>query len=335
MITIPARPGASPLRVAVVGGGQNCEHDVSIASAAAVSRALTSAGYDVVPLTIDRDGLWREREHRPVGLAGAVHALRSCDVIVPMLHGPRGEDGTLSALCELAAVPYVGCGVMAAAIAMDKWAMKAVAEAAGIRTAPGVLLTALNAADYQWTHPVVVKPVAAGSSHGVSLVRGPEEFAAALYEAFRHDTRVLVEDVVIGREIDLAVLGGSGRSTVAVSSAEIVVTPEQGLFDLAAKYDGSADIRVPAELSEEHRLDLEAAALALYDALGCDGVIRVDFFLTDEGIVLNEVNTTPGFTEESQVPRMFAAAGLSLPDVMDRLIRDVLEAESRVEPQTA
>lgn len=325
----------SPQRIAVIGGGQNCEHDVSLASAAAVSRALTTGGYDVVSLTIDRDGLWREREHRPIGLAGAVHVLRSCDVVVPMLHGPLGEDGTIAALCELAGVPYVGCGVMAAAIAMDKWAMKAVAEAAGIRTAPGVLLTPQTASTYRWTHPVVVKPIAAGSSHGVSLVREPHDLAGALREAFALDSRVLVEDVVVGREVDLAVLGGSDRPTTVVAAAEIIVAPGKGVFDLAAKYDGSADIRVPARLSDVDRSALDAAAITLYDALGCAGVIRADFFLTTDGVVLNEVNTTPGFTEESQVPRMFAAAGMSLPEVLDLLVRDVAAGAAWVEPQTA
>lgn len=328
MITSPVAPfpvapgGAARLRVAVVGGGQNSEHDVSIASAAAVSRALTAAGHEVVPLTIDRDGLWREREQRPVGLAGAVHALRSCDVVIPMLHGPRGEDGTLAALCELAGVIYVGCGVAAAAIAMDKWATKAAANAAGIRTAPAVLLTPRDVDGYEWTHPVVVKPVAAGSSHGVSLVETAQELPAALEAAFAHDVRVLVEDVVVGREIDIAVLGGPTRQTVTLPSAEIVVRPEVGVFDLVAKYDGSADIRIPAQLDETERCLLEDAAVTLYEALGCTGVVRVDFFLTDEGAVLNEINTTPGFTEESQVPRMFAAAGLSLPQVMDLLVRE-------------
>ncbi|WP_396041098.1 ATP-grasp domain-containing protein [Aeromicrobium sp. UC242_57] len=229
-----------------------------------------------------------------------------------MLHGPQGEDGTVAALCELAGVPYVGSGVTASAIAMDKWATKAVAEAVGVRTAPAVLLTPHDASGYRWTHPVVVKPVAAGSSHGVTLVRDRHALRAALDAAFCLDTRVLVEDVVVGREIDLAVLGGTGP-TVVMPAAEIVVSPGTGLFDLATKYDGSADIRVPAQLSDVERHQLETAAVTVFDALGCQGVARVDFFLTETGVVLNEINTTPGFTEESQVPRMFAAAGVNLP----------------------
>lgn len=323
------------LRVAVIGGGQNCEHEVSLASAAAVAGALAAKGHDVVDLTIGRDGVWRERECRPIGLAGAVHALRSCDAVVPMLHGPRGEDGTLAALCELADVPYVGCGVTASAIAMDKWATKAAAQAVGIRTAPGLVLSAESAADYVWTHPVVVKPLAAGSSHGVSLVRTQQDLDAALRTAFEHGSRVLIEDVVTGREVDLAVLGGPNRPTTVVHTAEIVVAPGKGLFDLASKYDGSADIRVPAVLSQDELAALEAAAVTMYDVLGCAGVVRVDFFVTPDGVVLNEINTTPGFTEESQVPRMFAAAGLSLSEVMDLLLGDIVGATASGELQSA
>ena len=149
-------------RVAVIGGGQNCEHDVSLASAASVAGALDPTAYDVVRLTITRDGEWLDDHGGAVGLAGAVVVLQSCDVVLPVVHGPRGEDGTLAALCELAGVPYVGAGVRAGALAMDKWATKLVAEAVGIGTAAGVLVTGQDA--LAWSGPVVVKPVAAGSS---------------------------------------------------------------------------------------------------------------------------------------------------------------------------
>jgi D-alanine-D-alanine ligase len=305
-------------RVAVIGGGANCEHEVSLASAAGVADALAER-YDVVRLTIDPDGTWRDDEG-PIGLAGAVRLLGTCDVAVPVVHGPRGEDGTLAALCELAGIPYVGSGVGAGAIAMDKWATKLVAEAIGIAVAPGVLLTAATAASYRFTHPVVVKPVAAGSSHGVSMVRTADELASALDAALALDDRVLVEDVVVGREIDVAVL--ASRDGLVVSpTLEIVV---DGLFDFDAKYGGTADFRIPAVLEDVERKALEDAAVAVYGALGCAAVARVDFFLTDEGPVLNEVNTMPGFTEHSQVPRMFAAAGTSYADLVDLLVRDAL-----------
>lgn len=305
-------------RVAVIGGGQNCEHDVSLASAASVAAALDPATYDVVPLTIDRDGTWRDRGLRPIGLSGAAHVLRGCDVVFPVVHGPRGEDGALAALCELAGLPYVGSGVRAGALAMDKWTTKLVAAAVGIATAPGTLVTATTAAHLRWTHPVVVKPVAAGSSQGVGLAASPEQLRPALDAALALDDRVLVEDVVTGREIDVAVLRCADGTLVAAPALEIVT---DGLFDYDAKYGGHADFRVPAQLDEVDAKALEDAALTAYDALACSGVARVDFFLTEDGPVLNEVNTVPGMTEHSQVPRMFAAAGLSYPELLDELVR--------------
>jgi D-alanine-D-alanine ligase len=311
------------LRVAVVGGGQSCEHDVSLASAASVAAALDPATYDVVRLTIGRNGVWRDAGDRPIGLVGGLHVLRSCAVLLPVVHGPHGEDGTLAALGELAGIPYVGSGLGAGALAMDKWATKLVAGAVGVATAPATLVTRATARTLRFTHPVVVKPVAAGSSHGVGQVRAADELGPALDAAFALGGRVLVEDLVRGREIDVAVLGRPDGTRVVAPALEIVV---DGLFDLATKYDGSADFRLPAVLSDVERKELERAALDMYDALGCAGVARVDFFLTEAGPVLNEVNTMPGFTAQSQVPRMFAAAGIAYPDLLDLLVRDALVA---------
>jgi D-alanine-D-alanine ligase len=312
-------------RVAVIGGGRNCEHDVSLASAAAVAEALERAGYSAVRLTIDPAGVWRDPEDRPIALAGAVHILRSCAVAFPMLHGPHGEDGTLAALCDLADVRWVGSPLGAGALAMDKWATKLVAGALGIATAPARLLTRANALSYAFTHPVVVKPVAAGSSHGVTLVREAAGLGTALQAAFAHDDRILVEDLITGREIDVAVLGRPDGSRVVAPALEIVV-PDGEIFDHAAKYAAAPDFVIPAPLDDVARKDLEQAAVSMYDALGCAGVVRVDFFLTAQGPVLNEVNTTPGFTARSQVPRMFAAAGMSFGDLLDLLVRDALPA---------
>ena len=314
------------MRVAVIGGGQNCEHAVSLASAASVADALDPATYEVVRLTISEDGGWYDEHGEDLGLAGAVGVLQSCAVAFPVLHGPRAEDGTVAALCELAGVRYVGSGVRAGALAMDKWATKLVAEAVGVATAPGVLLTPSTAAAYRWTHPVVVKPVAAGSSHGVSLVRTPDELPDALAAALALDDRVLVEDVVVGREIDLAVLADRAGGRFVAPSLEIVT---EGLFDFATKYGGTADFRIPADLAEHQRKELEEAAVAVFDALGCAGVARVDFFLTADGPVLNEVNTLPGFTEQSQVPKMFAAAGITYAELLARLITCAEEGGQR------
>jgi D-alanine-D-alanine ligase len=311
---------SGPLRIAVIGGGANCEHEVSLASAASVAAALAGRGHDVVRLTVDPDGWWLDDAGAVLGLAGAVEAIRSCDVTVPVVHGPRGEDGTLAALLDLAGVRYVGSGVRAGALAMDKWATKLVAESLGIGTAAGVVLTASTAPAYRFSEPVVVKPVAAGSSHGVSLVRTAAELGPALAGALALDDRVLVEEVVDGREVDVAVLATAAGRLVS-PPLEIVA---DGLFDHDAKYGGHADFRIPATLSPADRKALADAAVAMFDALGCAGVARVDFFLTDAGPVLNEVNTMPGFTEHSQVPRMFAADGLGYGDLLELLVRDAV-----------
>jgi D-alanine-D-alanine ligase len=308
-------------RVAVIGGGNNCEHEVSLASAAAVAAALAETGYQVVRLTIGADGSWQQGGARLPGLADAVRILSGCGAVVPVVHGPHGEDGTLAALCDLAAVPCVGSGLRAGALGMDKHITKLIAADCGIATAPAVLLTAATAAGYHWTRPVVVKPVAAGSSRGVTLVGEPAQLPAALADALVLDDRVLAEDVITGREIDLAVLGRPDGTRMIAPALEIA---GGGIFGYQDKYGGQADLRVPAALSDADRTALETAAVTMFSALGCAGVARIDFFLTADGPLLNEVNTMPGFTEHSQVPRMFAAAGLPYPKLLDLLVSDTL-----------
>lgn len=314
----------SRIRVAVIGGGQNCEHEVSLASAESVAGALDPLAYDVVRLTIGPDGGWRDATGELIGLAESVTVLQGCAVALPVVHGPRGEDGTLAALLELAGVPYAGSGVRAGALGMDKWATKLVAEASGIDTAPGDLVRAGASLAYAWKGPVVVKPVAAGSSQGVTLVGDERELTGAFERAFAIDDRVLVEQVVVGREVDVAVLATADGDRLVSPPLEIV---SPGFFDYAAKYGGGAQFQVPAVLSAAEGKALEHAALTMFDALGCRGVARIDFFLTAAGPVLNEVNTMPGFTAQSQVPRMFAAAGLPYAGLLDLLIRTALPAE--------
>lgn len=309
------------IRAAVIGGGANCEHEVSLASAAAVRDTLDPARYDVVALTIDPEGRWLDDDGDEIGLAGAVERLRSCDVALPIVHGPRGEDGELAALCELAGVQYVGCPPAAGAIAMDKWATKVLAGAVGVATAAAEL--AVRDSVPAWSGPCVVKPVRAGSSHGVTLVTQPGAYRPAIERALELDRQALVESIVKGREIDLAVIDlPDGRRLVA-PALEIVT---EGIFDTATKYDGHADFRVPADLPPSELEALRTAALRVYEALGCRGLARLDFFLTDEGPVLNEVNTMPGLTAHSQLPRMMHAAGLDYPALLDTLIATALAA---------
>lgn len=310
------------INVVVIGGGQNCEHEVSVASAAAVSEALNRYTYDVLELTIASGGIWHGQSGplattAAKSLAVAVMLMSECDVAIPVVHGPHGEDGTLAALFDLAAIPYVGSGVRAGALAMDKHATKLLAADLGIATAPGVLVSRPD--QLSWSGPVVVKPVASGSSHGVQLVTDPDHLATAIAEALRLDDRVLVEQVLAGREVDIAVLQDADGSLLVSPPLEICY--DGGWFDTARKYDGTADFRVPAEVAEVEVKELASAATTLFTALGCRGVARFDFFLTERGVVLNEVNSTPGLTANSQVPRMFAAAGLTYPELVERLVR--------------
>jgi len=241
------------------------------------------------------------------------------------VHGPHGEDGTLAALCDLAGITCVGSGLRAGALGMDKHITKLIAADCGIATAPAILLTAATAAGYRWTRPVVIKPVAAGSSRGVTLVAEPAGLPAALGAALALDDRVLAEDVITGREIDLAVLGRPDGTRMVAPALEIA---GGGIFGYQDKYGGQADLRVPAALSDADRAALETAAVTMFGALGCAGVARIDFFLTADGPLLNEVNTMPGFTGHSQVPRMFAAAGLPYPELLDLLVSDALSGQA-------
>lgn len=307
--------------VLVVGGGQNPEHDVSVQSASAITAALRGRGFEVTALTIGRDGRWQQAgplaDSAADSLVAALPLLARADVVFPAIHGPLGEDGSLAALCALAHKPVVGSGLRAGAIGMDKWATKLVAEAIGMPTAPARLVRAGNPDAVEFETEVVVKPVAGGSSYGVSLVRDADQLAVALRIAARYDERILVEQVVHGREIDVAVLREADGSRWTPPPLEV---HSDGLFDTATKYNGTARFSVPAELSGAERASLTSAALAMFDALGCAGVARIDFFLTADGPVLNEVNTMPGMTSESQVPRMFAAADVPYDELVVRLV---------------
>jgi D-alanine-D-alanine ligase len=313
----------SPTRVAVIGGGTSR----SLASAASVAEALAAAGHVTEPLTIDRSGCWLDAEDHAIELDGVVQALRSCAVAVPMVPAPSGEYGRLAALCELAGVPYVGSSPRAAALATDTWATKLMAEAVGIRTAGATLVTrgearhvaSLLVADL----PMVVRPAAAGSSHGVSLVRTREQLVAALDAAFALDDRVLVEEVVLGREIDVAVLGRPDGTRIVAPALEMLA-PASGVVDLTTMDDGSARSLAPAPLSRAQFAQLQEAAVTMYDTLGCAGVARVGFVRTGAGPVLREVSITPGLTRHSRVPRMFADSGISYPELLELLVTDAL-----------
>ncbi len=300
-------------RVAVVGGGANSEHEVSRASADSVATALDPQRFEVVRIDVARTGGWLDATGRPLQPAEAVAVLAGCDVLFPLVHGPGGEDGTLAALATAIGLPCVGSGLLAGAVGMDKWLTKLVAAEHGVRVARGDLV----AAGDTWPGPCVVKPVAAGSSNGVRLVDDAAGWEPALAAARAEDPRVLAEEVLVGREIDVAVLRRADGSLLVSPALEVRV---EGFFDYEAKYSGGAQFQVPAPLEAAASAELERLARTVFTALGCAGVARVDFFLTADGWVLNEVNTVPGMTATSQVPLMFEAAGLGYPDLLAELV---------------
>lgn len=305
-------------RVMVIGGGQTPEHDVSTATAKGICEALASEGMVVTSVTIGRDGVWAANGEALGGtvassVSGAIALLDDIDVVFPAVHGPLGEDGTLAAMCALAHVRMVGSDTRTSAIAMDKWVTKLVANAVGVQTAGGSVVHADDIADAVFDGgDVVVKPIAAGSSFGVSRARTEDEFRAALADAAKYDDRILVEEFVHGREIDIAIIRKADGSLWEAPALEVNT---DDVFDFDNKYGGSAPFTIPANLTAEEAATMSAAARTVYEALGCQGIARVDFFLTDRGPVLNEVNTMPGMTPESQVPRMFKVIDVTYADI--------------------
>ena len=300
----------------------NRRQAASLASAAAVTRALRALGLDAVPLTIDRAGGWRHTDGAALTPSEAVALLTTCTAVFPALHGVRGEDGAAAGFLGMIGVPVVGSPVRAGALGMDKWVTKTIAEAMGIRTARAVLLGVADTLDgLPLEPPFVVKPTTGGSSNGVSVVRHPDEYTAAVRLAREAGDDVLVESFVTGREVDIAVFRDRTGALRTGATLEIGVADGE-LFGRTEKYDGSAQFTVPAQITEGQHRAIEHAARTLYETLGCAGVARFDFFVTADGVVLNEVNTSPGFTEQSQVPQMFAAVGLPYVD----LVRALLDA---------
>ncbi|GER21907.1 D-alanine--D-alanine ligase [Zafaria cholistanensis] len=351
-------------RIALLFGGRSSEHSVSCVTAAGVLHAIDRAKYEVVPVGISREGEWSlvDADHEHWSLAsGTVPEVPSgtgtlrleatrgsrelvssdagrspgpIDLVFPLLHGPFGEDGTLQGLLELADVPYVGSGVSASAIGMDKHYMKVVFEAAGFEVGPYVVIT-----DKQWNrdpeaalataaplaYPLFVKPARAGSSVGISRVDDPSGLRAAVEAAREHDPKVVIEAGIAGREIECGVLEGRGSDAPRTSlPGEIAVAPgAHSFYDFEAKYvDGAAAaLSCPAELPDAAVEEVRRLAARAFDAVGAEGLSRVDFFYTPDGRwVINEINTMPGFTPVSMYPQMWAKSGLAYPDLIDELI---------------
>lgn len=343
---------AGRIRVAVLYGGRSNEHPISVISAGSVLAALDESRYEVRTIAITQDGKWIRTEVDPAALriegrtlpvvtateslpalfhaSSGLAELAAVDVVFPVLHGAFGEDGTIQGLLEMAGLPYVGSGVLASAGAMDKVFTKVVLADAGLDVGEYVVIrkgeTTSTGHVARLGYPMFVKPARSGSSVGITKVDRAEEFDAALRFAFEHDVKVIVEAAVAGREIECGVLQDADGAVSASVPAEIRLHPDYDWYSFDAKYlDDACDFDVPAKLAPELTMALQATACAAFTALECAGLARVDFFLTaDERLIVNEVNTMPGFTPISMYPRMWAESGVDYPELLDRLIATAL-----------
>jgi D-alanine-D-alanine ligase len=324
-------------------GGRSSEHEVSLNSARSVMEALDPARYDVQPIEIARDGRWQLSPARRDAIAGggtagtlpvptsgrAPEPLGSVDVVFPVLHGPFGEDGTVQGLLELAGVAYVGAGVAASALSMDKDLFKAVMRANGIPVTESVVFRHPDRGHVSnpFSYPVVVKPARLGSSVGITIVRSEEEFPAAVELAFGHDDKILVEDYVDGVEVECSVLGND--APIASVPGEIVPLASDW-YDYSAKYDeGGMELVVPPRISDEAIERVQKLAVASFRAADCEGMARVDFFVRNGEVLVNELNTIPGFTATSVYAKLFEASGIAYPELLDRLVELALERRDR------
>lgn len=353
-------------RVAVLFGGRSSEHAVSCVTAAGVLGAIDQTKYEVIPIGIAKSGQWVlasgdthewslaasslpevASSARTVALTeiGGEHQLivaspnevpqelGAVDVVFPLLHGPFGEDGTIQGFLELSDTRYVGAGVLASAVGMDKHFMKVVFESAGLRVGPYIAVT-----DRQWRNdpetvrkrvdqlgfPVFVKPARAGSSMGISKVDSLEGLDAAIEAAREHDPKLVIEAGIVGREIECAVLEGRGTDAPRTSMPGEISVAGGGheFYDFNAKYvDDAADLSCPADLPDEAIARVRELAAVAFDAVGAEGLSRVDFFYTPDGeLIINEINTMPGFTPKSMYPQMWKASGLGYAELIDELI---------------
>ena len=361
-------------RVAVVFGGRSNEHGISCVTAGSVLAAIDREKYDVVPVGIATDGRWVleaddasrltidgstlpavDATRSMVALLGSAGAtdlvvteaaqvpqtLGSVDVVFPLLHGPWGEDGTLQGMLEMAGVRYVGSGVLASAVGMDKAFMKVVLAAAGLPVTPGITITRRDwQADQLGAierveavgYPSFAKPARGGSSIGISKIHDGSEIAEAIELALVHDAKVLVEVAVVGgREVECGVLATTDGDPETSRPAEVRTGAGHEFYDFEAKYlaDQDTEIDLPADLAPEVEQEVRRLAVRAFEALACEGLARVDFFvLPDHTLIINELNTMPGFTPTSMVPQMWAESGVSYPELVDRLLTLALERDT-------
>jgi D-alanine-D-alanine ligase len=313
-------------RIAVILGGRSSENAISVASATSVIEALEASGDQVVPVQIDREGRWAMLEaggSRPDELVRlpskeVATTLSDVDVVFPVLHGPFGEDGTVQGLLELAGVPYVGAGVLASALCMDKDVFKAVLRDHGIPVTENITLRLGDEPRNPFGYPCFVKPARLGSSVGITKAHDDAELREAVGLAFTHDEKVLVERFVPGVEVEVGVLGN--LRPIASLPGQIVVTHNEW-YDFEAKYDeGEMELVVPAPVGDAQLERVQQLAVEAFVATDCEGMARADMFVRDDGEVLvNELNTIPGFTPTSVYARLFEASGIPYPELLQRL----------------
>jgi len=320
------------IRVAVLFGGRSGEHEVSLVSAASVIKNLDKKKYEITPIKISKQGQ-----------GFLEHNFEQFDVVFPVLHGPYGEDGTVQGFLELTGLPYVGCGVLASSVCMDKVMQKKVLQAEGFKQTPYIWSKTAHSSkgakggcklveetEKKLAYPVFVKPANMGSSVGISKAGDKEELISAAEEALQYDRKIIIEQGVEDpREIEVAVLGN--QNPKASVAGEII--PSNEFYDYDAKYvDGKSDAKIPADVDDKMTEQIQEHAIRAYKALDCEGMARVDFLLSsDNTLYINELNTIPGFTSISMYPKLWEASGLSYPKLLDELIKLAIERSKEKE----
>ena len=349
----------SKTRVAVIYGGKSTEHSVSCVTAGAIMNNLDPQRYEIVPIAITREGTWtigvtegleikdgklpevEEADELTVSLnpqgAGQIHNVTrgtlhaEVDVAFPALHGVNGEDGTIQGVFEMAGIPYVGPGVMASVVGMDKEFMRKLMAAEGLPVTRDVILrgrTELTEEEKDFLGlPVFVKPARGGSSIGVSKVSSWDELDTAIAEAAKSDDKVIVEAELIGAEVEVGVLEYPDGKLVASVPAKLNGTEdsEEGFYGFDTKYlDNTVTATIPAPFDDDTIKSIQDLAIETFKSLNCEGLSRIDFFVTDNGPMINEINTLPGFTPISMYPQVFLASGVSYPELLDTLLATAL-----------
>lgn len=311
------------LRIGVVFGGKSVEHEVSVVSACNIIKALDKEKYKIIPIHIKRTGNWLlDRK-----------IFNKIDVVFPVIHGMYGEDGTIQGLSKFSGLPFVGASVLGSAIGMDKDISKRLLKEAGIPVAKFISLYSREKISFKEVSkklgsPMFIKPANSGSSVGISKVKNEKEFKKAVSEAFKYDSKVVIEEAIRGKEIECSVLGNG--APIASIPGEII--PKSEFYSYEAKYidEKGAEFKIPAEVSKETIKKIQQTAIKVFKVLNCEGMGRVDFFLKKNGdLLVNEINTIPGFTSISMYPKLWEASGIPLPKLLDKLIGLAMERFKR------